>query len=616
MKWILFAAGLTALAQDGWKSIGPFGGPAGLISVDRSNPDRLIASSRNGNVFLSTNAGREWKRLPFPYIPGASIEALKIHPKDPNFFLAAVADETGDYAGLYESRDGGSTWKQVKALEGQAVFALAFFLADPAVIGAGTRGGVWVSRDMGRVWKKMHREGQPGPAPVMSLAFDPTDANTVYAGTTHLPWKTVDGGVTWKSIHAGMIDDSDVFSIHVDSKSPARVYASACSGIYASTSRGEQWRKAQGIPGTDRRTHIVTEDPAFSHLIYAGTTAGLWKSADAGQTWRKLNSHLIRSVEFHPTDGRLMYLATQDRGLLKSMTAGLTTAEINQGFVGRPVQRLAFAGDLMAASVLRTDGVPAVFLSMDGGRSWTADEMTGDVTGFQNQLYARARSAIFRREGKTWTPVPIPGNPEVRLLEADAHLWAATANGLYRSADGRRWMQAALPAKGAVAEIVPGRRGAAIRIGDQFWLTTALTAIDAKSWTKIASPPGGKLFSLALHPTDENVVFATTASGLLKSRDRGATWRKIEGGLHPGFMYSITPDTDRPRHWYLSQMGKVFHSKDDGETWELLSGEIESALVRSLKAPGGDKGIFAVTSGQGIFMRPNLPIIRALGGEN
>lgn len=611
MKWLLFVAALAASADDVWKSIGPFGGPAGLISIDRANPDRLIASSRNGNVFLSTNAGREWRRLPFPYIPGAAIEALKIHPKDSQYFLAAVADETGDYAGLYESRDGGATWKHVKEFEGQAVFSLAFFLADPSVIGAGTRGGVWVSRDMGRTWKKIQRDGQPGPTPVMSLAFDPKDANTVYAGTTHLPWKTTDGGRTWKSIHHGMIDDSDVFSIHVDSKSPERVYASACSGIYASTTRGEQWRKAQGIPGTDRRTHVVTEDPAYSHLIYAGTTAGLWKSADAGGTWRKLNSHLIRSVEFHPTDGRLMYLATQDRGLLKSMTAGLTTTEINHGFVGRQVQRVAFAGEWIAASVLRTDGVPGVYLSADRGRTWSAEEISGDVAAFQDKLYVRSRTGILRREGKAWTPVPLPGNPDVRLLEADAHLWAATSGGLYRSADGKRWTPVALPAKGVIAEIVPGKRGAILRIGDQLWLTPG----EAKSWTKISSP-AAKLFGLALHPNDENVVFAATAAGLLKSRDRGASWEKVESGLHPGFMYSIAADPDRPRHWYLSQMGKVFHSKDDGESWELLPGEIESALVRSLRVPGGDRGIFAVTSGQGIFMRPNLPIIRALGGEN
>jgi photosystem II stability/assembly factor-like uncharacterized protein len=612
MRLVLFVTALSVLAQDGWESIGPFGGPAGLISLDRQNPDRLIASSRNGNVFLSVSGGREWRRLPFPYIPRAGIEALKIHPKDSNYFLAAVADETGDYAGLYESRDGGATWTQVKEFEGKAVFSLAFFLADPAVIGAGTRGGVYVSRDMGRSWTKIQREDAPGPTPVMSLAFDPKDPNIVYAGTTHLPWKTADGGKSWKSIHDGMIDDSDVFSIHVDSKSPERVYASACSGIYASTSRGEQWRKAQGIPGTDRRTHIVTEDPAYSHLIYAGTTAGLWKSSDAGTTWRKMNSHLIRSVEFHPNDGRLMYLATQDRGLLKSMTAGLSTSEINNGFVGRPVQRVAVAGNLIAATVLRTDGTPGIYLSADNGRTWSAEELTGDVVDFRDTLYVRTRTGIFRRDGKSWTPVAIPGNPEIRLLEAGGQMWAAGPTALFRSEDGRRWARVALPAKTAVSEIVPGKRSVLIRSGEGL----LLTADGGKSWTNVSTPPGGKLFGLALHPADEGVIFGATASGLMKSRDHGKSWGKIEAGLHPGFMYSVVADPERQGHWYLSQMGKVFRSDDDGETWDLIPGEIETSLIRSLKVPGGDRGIFAITSGQGIFMRQNLPIIRALGGEN
>jgi hypothetical protein len=229
----------------------------------------------------------------------------------------------------------------------------------------------------------------------------------MYAGTTHLPWKTTDGGATWKSIHQGMIDDSDVFSIHVDSKSPERVYASACSGIYASTSRGEQWRKAQGIPGTDRRTHIVTEDPAYSHLIYAGTTAGLWKSADAGGTWRKLNSHLIRSVEFHPSDGRLMYLATQDRGLLKSMTAGLSTMEINQGFVGRPVQRVAFAGEWMAG--VRGRPMRCRATSPDFRTSCTF----AAATGFSAAKERPGRPSRFKaiRKSGCWKPTVKCGRP-------------------------------------------------------------------------------------------------------------------------------------------------------------------------------------------------------------
>ena len=72
----------------------------------------------------------------------------------------------------------------------------------------------------------------------------------IYAGTSHLPWKTSDNGKTWESIHSGMIDDSDVFSIYIDPRSPKQVFASACSGIYQSPNGGEMWRKMMGIPNT------------------------------------------------------------------------------------------------------------------------------------------------------------------------------------------------------------------------------------------------------------------------------------------------------------------------------------------------------------------------------
>ena len=74
---------------------------------------------------------------------------------------------------------------------------------------------------------------------IESIAIDPKDPNVVYAGTWHLAWKTPDGGANWEHINKGMIDDSDVFSVIVDHSNPQNVFASACSGIYKSTTAGE-----------------------------------------------------------------------------------------------------------------------------------------------------------------------------------------------------------------------------------------------------------------------------------------------------------------------------------------------------------------------------------------
>ena len=109
----------------------------------------------------------------------------------------------------------------------------------------------------------------------------------IYAGTYHLPWKTTDGGKTWKSIAAGLIDDSDIMSMRVDAANPARIYISACSGIYRSENRGEVWTKLQGIPYAARRTQAIVQDPQRPHVLYAATTEGLWVTRDAGENWER-----------------------------------------------------------------------------------------------------------------------------------------------------------------------------------------------------------------------------------------------------------------------------------------------------------------------------------------
>ena len=59
-----------------------------------------------------------------------------------------------------------------------------------------------------------------------------------------------------------MIEDSDVFPTIVDSTNPSVVFASACSGIYKSTSAGESFSKIQGIPFSARRTRVLKQDPS------------------------------------------------------------------------------------------------------------------------------------------------------------------------------------------------------------------------------------------------------------------------------------------------------------------------------------------------------------------
>jgi photosystem II stability/assembly factor-like uncharacterized protein len=114
-------------------------------------------------------------------------------------------------------------------MRGQQVWSLA--ISAGGEIAAGTESGLYLSQDTGDSWRLIPSDDDQRVRPVVSLAFDPNQSGELYVGTPYLAWKTAGRGAKWTTIHAGMPDDSDVFSIAVDQLTPGRTFASACSGL-------------------------------------------------------------------------------------------------------------------------------------------------------------------------------------------------------------------------------------------------------------------------------------------------------------------------------------------------------------------------------------------------
>ncbi len=207
-------------------------------------------------------------------------------PKGERIYASVWFQEAGAGGGVFGSDDGGRTWRLL-GLPAEAVRALEIAPTDENLLIAGTRSGVFRSSDAGKNWERISPAGDEELRNVDSVAIDPADGRVIYAGTYHLPWKTTDGGKNWKPVTAGLIDDSDIMSMRVDATNPARLYLSACSGIYRSEDRGGMWTKLQGIPYAARRTHSIVQDGKDPQTLYAGTTEGLWVTRDGGESWKR-----------------------------------------------------------------------------------------------------------------------------------------------------------------------------------------------------------------------------------------------------------------------------------------------------------------------------------------
>ncbi|MEJ5367133.1 MAG: hypothetical protein WHT08_02365 [Bryobacteraceae bacterium] len=583
----------------------------------------LLAGARHSLVFRSLNGGESWLRLNFPRYFSATITAVMIHPSEPRLYLAAAETPQGTGAGVWYSEDEGGTWKAAEGLEGLSTYALAYFPANPQILAAATRDGVWKSRNAGRSWERISAPYNHELRSVTAVTFDPRDERIVYAGTTHLPWKTTDGGKTWRIIHDGMLDDSDVFSIFVDPARPERVLASACSGIYRSEDGGLNWTKFRGIPPEQRRTHVVRQMPGRAATVFAGTTLGLLKSTDGGATFRRVNRLHVYALDFDAQDPRRVYLATEGGGLWKSEDAGETFRQINEGFASRRAAGLAVAGGRLYLNVVGDGAWSGLYESRDGGASWIAVEKTktfpeGHVTRLaacpsrEDFLLAGNDERIYRSRdgGRVWMPVRIGGGARLRIqaLACVASggreiLLAGTDTGLWRSLDlGTSWQPVQIT-KANIRHSVQELMAAQIdggRVLARTAHTVYLSADGGASWRVLSMLfPAASIYDMAV---TEKTLLAATATGLYLSADEGAHWEKIESGLEPGTVSTLAAQTGRGGVVYAGQFGRIYRSDDGGRHWQTVEGaDLPAVSLRRLLAGAKGSRLLGLTPDAGVF---------------
>ena len=582
---ILAAATLSA---ETWKLAGPEGGDVRALGFGERQPQVVYLGTAEGVLFRSDDAGRRWRRLEpgFP-ISGVSLDNIQVTPAGD--VVVGYWSVAGNGGGVARSSDGGRTFKVLDGIANESVRALAVAPSDPARLVAGALSGVFASDDAGASWRRISPPGHPEIRNIESIAIDALDPRVIYAGTWHLPWKTSDSGKTWRVISAGMIDDSDVFTMTLDQRSPKTLFATACTGIYRSLDAGGSWSKFRGIPSSSRRTRAFAQDPDRPETLFAGTTEGLWVSDDFGASWslRTDKSVVVNAVVAMP--GGALLLGTDGAGVLRSTDRGLSFAPANEGFSARllgPVIVDREHGRLLAAikndrahgsivAAPRAEGPWTKLARGLEGREITSVALSrGDViAGTDDGVHVLAAGAA------SWRRLPTelrgeelqPRVNEVASL-ADATLLAATDKGLLRSGDrGRRWEAIVVGPSRNVTSVAVLPAGAILA-------ATPLGVYESNdrgaSFVRLGSGPDVSITRLLAFPGDGRTLLATTSSGLYKSVDGGRGFYRCYGGLPVSEITGVAIHPDG-RSVFASDFvrGGLYRSDDAGETWRAVATE-------------------------------------------
>ena len=411
-----------ALYSNDWRTTGPPGGDVRGLVVDPANADRFYFGTLDGQIYTSSDGGKRWQLLYNFGKPRLFVDHIIVDSRNPRVLF--VGGHRHNLAGgFFKSTDGGATWRESDQLKNEAIHSLAQSESNPDTLIAGAFNGIFRSDDAGESWQQLPKGSTP--IHVESLAIDPRTANTIYAGTFYLPYKSTDGGQSWKSIKNGIIDDSDIFAIDIDPRDPNHVIASACSGIYESKNAGDSWRKVQGIPSQSRRTRAILQHPSVAGIVYAGTTEGFWRSERGGDadSWMVTTSRQleINSIAVHPSRPDMVYIGTNNYGVMVSSDGGKTFIPMNGGFSGRFANAILADREtpnrIYASTINTATGGGFLFVSNDNGESWRPSmrSMPSRLITYAilqdtrdaNIIYLGTNLGVYRSvdRGTSWAPV-------------------------------------------------------------------------------------------------------------------------------------------------------------------------------------------------------------------
>jgi photosystem II stability/assembly factor-like uncharacterized protein len=121
--------------------------------------------------------------------------------------------------------------------------------------------------------------------------------------------------------------------------------------------------------------------------------------------------------------------------------------------------------------------------------------------------------------------------------------------------------------------------------------TSAHAAFTGNS--KLPGLGSGRIWTIAVSPTDANVQLAATDQGVYRSEDAGATWTALSDGLPSEPFYpavlrdALTVDDADPAGIYFgTRSGEVYASADEGDSWRQIAAHLPDVLcVRAAVLP-------------------------------
>jgi photosystem II stability/assembly factor-like uncharacterized protein len=677
LMWLLSGLSADPLSPtlfDGmrWRLVGPFrAGRVVAVTGTASQPNTFYFGGVDGGIWKTTDAGTVWEPT-FDKEPVGSIGAIEVAPSNPKVIYAGTgeSDIRSDLAsgdGVYKSIDAGKTWTNVGLRNSRQISRVVIdpsnanhiyiaALGDP--YGPSSERGVFESRDGGITWKKSLNKGPNIGAADLAMASDAPQVLLASMWNAHrVPWSTYapvagpgsglylsrDGGETWRSLTGNGLPTGDWGRIAVGiaaGTNGRRLYAlieiqadAKKSGLYRSDDGGVTWTCLNADPRlTSRQWYFatLTVDPRNPDVVYIPNVA-LYRSKDGGKTFSVLRGAPggddYHQIWVSPADPTRMVLGT-DQGTTISVDDGTTwstwynqpTAQFyhvvtdnatpywiygaQQDSGSAMVASRTNHGQITARDWNTASGSESGYLAPDPRNPdiLYVTDTYGDVQRFNKRTELSQNIAPWpvsdfdspireRKYRATWTPVLVFSPFDRRSLYLGMQFVMKTVDG------GLHWQS-----------ISPDLTEAAAPAKEK--QTTPPTTANAKERGY------GTVFTIAPSPLRANEIWAGTDTGLIHLSLNGRTWKNVTpSGLSDWSKISLIEAShfdpavayaavDRSR--LSDNKPYIYRTQNYGKSWQLIAKGIpDGAFVRAVREDPIRKGLLFAGTELGVYVSFN-----------